>query len=202
MAENKNLIQRLVDAMKEIKEIKKDGQNTYQKYTFQSEGAIKSAVKKALEENGIIIIPEYEIINQYDRTSSKGTVNHFVDVMGTFTITDGADSITGKMAGSGQDTGEKAVVKAETTAQKYFYKQLFNISDQEADPDSTNSGSFKKSSLDNEYQNLVRQIAQRNQKTYEVIDAWIKKQTPLANNMTPQQKISAMIMTAKRLMNK
>lgn len=104
MAENKNLIQRLVDAMKEIKEIKKDGQNTYQKYTFQSEGAIKSAVKKALEENGIIIIPEYEIINQYDRTSSKGTVNHFVDVMGTFTITDGADSITGKMAGNGQDT--------------------------------------------------------------------------------------------------
>lgn len=202
MAENKNLIQRLVDAMKEIKEIKKDGQNTYQKYTFQSEGAIKSAVKKALEENGIIIIPEYEIINQYDRTSSKGTVNHFVDVMGMFTITDGTDSITGKMAGSGQDTGEKAVVKAETTAQKYFYKQLFNISDQEADPDSTNSGSFKKSSLDNEYQNLVRQIAQRNQKTYEVIDAWIKKQTPLANNMTPQQKISAMIMTAKRLMNK
>lgn len=43
------------------------------------------------------------------------------------------------MPGSGMDTGEKAVAKACTSAQKYFYKQLFNISDHEEDPDATNS---------------------------------------------------------------
>lgn len=138
----KNLIQKLSNAMAQVKPVEKDGKNNYQHYSFQSEGAIKSVVKKALSDNGLMIVPQYEIVQQYDRKSAKGGTTHFVDVMGTFTITDGVDTIVGTMAGSGQDSAEKAVVKAETTAQKYFYKQLFNISDQDEDPDSSNSGQY------------------------------------------------------------
>lgn len=133
------LISKLADASKLIGPIQKDGENGYQHYTFQSEAAIKAAVKNALDNVGIQIVPSFEVINQYDKTSQKGAVNHFVDVMGTFVITDGTDTITGKMPGSGQDTAEKAMAKACTSAQKYFYKQLFNISDQEPDPDADNS---------------------------------------------------------------
>lgn len=134
-----NIIQKLNEASKKIGPITKDGENKFQRYTFQSEAAVKSAVEAAIREVGIRIIPEYEIVQQYDRESAKGGNNHFVDVKGTFTITDGEDSIQGTMFGSGQDTAEKAMVKAETTTQKYFYKQLFNITDRDEDPDTTNS---------------------------------------------------------------
>lgn len=138
MAE-KNLIQKLVDASKLIKAIQKDGQNKYQSYSFQSESAIKAVVKSAIETVGIAIVPTYEITNRESWTNNKGTVNHVIEVMGQFTITDGNDQIVGQMPGTGMDTGDKAVQKASTSAQKYFYKQLFNITDKDKDPDGDNS---------------------------------------------------------------
>lgn len=135
----RTLAAKLAEAMATIGPVNKDGRNSFQNYQFQSEAAIKTAVKKAISAVGIVIIPEYEVINQDDKKSEKGKMSHFVDVMGTFTITDGIDSITGSMPGSGQDTGDKAMQKACTSAQKYFYKQLFNITDQDEDPDGDNS---------------------------------------------------------------
>ncbi|MGF7436281.1 ERF family protein [Lentilactobacillus senioris] len=136
---DQNLIQKLSSASSMIKAVKKDGNNSFQNYRFQSEAAIKSAVKAAIESVGIMIIPDFEVTGQYDVKNNKGKNNHFVDVLGKFTITDGKETIVGKMPGSGQDTGEKAMAKAATSAQKYFYKQLFNISDQDEDPDGDNS---------------------------------------------------------------
>ncbi|MBB1078933.1 ERF family protein [Limosilactobacillus sp. STM2_1] len=138
--ENLSLAEKLNRAIADIGPIKKDGANNYQNYRFQSEAAIKAAVKKVMALNGFAIIPKYEVLDQRDVPGRK-TTNHIVDVMGIFTITDGRkeQEIVGMMPGSGMDTGEKAMVKACTTAQKYFYKQLFNISDQEEDPDAENS---------------------------------------------------------------
>ncbi|MCI2172016.1 ERF family protein [Schleiferilactobacillus perolens] len=133
------VVSKVSKAMALIHGVDKDGKNSFQHYDFQSESAIKHAVKAAIEPLGVIIMPSYEVIQQYDRKTQKGTVNHFVDVMGTFKVTDGVTSITGKMPGSGQDTGEKAMAKACTSAQKYFYKQLFNITDRDEDPDTTDS---------------------------------------------------------------
>lgn len=133
------VVSKVSKAMALIHGVDKDGKNSFQHYDFQSESAIKHAVKAAIEPLGVIIMPSYEVIQQYDRKTQKGAVNHFVDVMGTFEVTDGNTSIIGKMPGSGQDTGEKAMAKACTSAQKYFYKQLFNITDRDEDPDSDNS---------------------------------------------------------------
>ncbi|WP_179395024.1 ERF family protein [Lacticaseibacillus absianus] len=132
------LVGKLVAASRSIGAVAKDGENGYQGYKFQSEAAIKEAVKKAINDVGIQILPSYEITNQYDTPSKRGTV-HIVDVIGTFTITDGRASLVIKMPGSGQDSGEKATAKACTSAQKYLYKQLFNISDRENDPDTDDS---------------------------------------------------------------
>lgn len=138
-----NVINKLNEASKNIGPIDKDGNNKFQHYTFQSETAIKYAVESAIREVGLRIIPNYEVLNQYDRTSKGGGNNHFVDVMGTFTITDGKEKVIGTMPGSGQDSGEKAMAKACTSSQKYFYKQLFNITDKDEDPDSDDSASSK-----------------------------------------------------------
>ena len=136
-----SLAEKLNKAIADIGPVQKDGSNSFQNYRFQSEAAIKSAVKKAISANGFDIIPSYEILGQRDVQGRKGTINHIVDVMGTFTITDGRkdQEMVGQMPGTGMDTGEKATAKACTSAQKYFYKQLFNISDQEEDPDATDS---------------------------------------------------------------
>lgn len=142
--EKLSLVDRILIAQKAVGVIKKDGENKFQHYNFQSEGAIKDAVKPALLKAGLVIKFSYEIVNQYDRTTGKGGNNHFVDLMGTFTVTDGHDEMVFTIPGSGQDTGEKAMVKAGTSAQKYFYKQLFNITDtDDSDPDANDSAASK-----------------------------------------------------------
>lgn len=142
MSEQKglNIVQKLVMASKMIKPVAKDGENSFNNYRFQSEAAIKAAVKPALEATGLMIIPSYEMLNQEDRQGRKGS-NHYVDVLGRYDITDGHETLHGSMLGSGQDTAEKAMMKAATAAQKNFYKQLFNISDQETDGDADESPS-------------------------------------------------------------
>ena len=151
------LIQKLTKASSKIKAIGKDGRNTYQNYTFQSESAIKAAVKRAIESVGITIIPSFTITDQRDIKGNKGKIAHIVDVLGSFVITDGNDKITGQMPGSGLDNGEKATAKACTSAQKYFYKQLFNISDRDEDPDATDSNMGQPAPQQNGYRRQPQQ---------------------------------------------
>lgn len=138
-AKHLSLALKLAKAIGDIKAVAKDGQNNFQNYSFQSEAAIKLAVKQVETKYGFVIIPSYEVIQQYDRKTAKGQLMHFVDVMGTYVITDGVETITGSNPGTGSDSGDKATAKACTSAQKYFFKQLFNISDKEEDPDAADS---------------------------------------------------------------
>lgn len=183
MAETKelSLADKLNNAIKGIGPVAKDGSNNYQNYRFQSEAAIKAAVKKEMSINGFNIIPHYEVLNQRDIKGRKG-INHIVDVMGTFVITDGRkdQELIGTMPGSGMDTGEKAMAKACTSAQKYFFKQLFNISDQEEDPDATDSN------IGAGQQPIHRQ-QQRN--SYVQRGGGQSRQLQSANNMRSQQRI-------------
>lgn len=221
------LVNKLNEASKKIKAVRKDGQNSFQRYSFQSEAAIKSAVKAAIESVGIVITPSYEITDQRDIHNSKGHVAHIVDVIGTFTITDGISSLIGKMPGSGMDTGEKATAKACTSAQKYFYKQLFNISDRDEDPDTTDSNMAQPrqpqrpannrrrpaqrqqlsgpdtSRLKEEYNNLVAQIAVKNQTLNKDVNKGITE--TLKNNkqyqaMDELHKIQKAIQVAKNML--
>jgi hypothetical protein len=137
---NMTLVAKLAQIMGEIKPVELDGENQHQNYKFQSEGAIKFAVKDKLAAQGVMIIPSYTVAAQWDAHTAGGKLAHVVDVMGTFTVTDGNETITTQFPGSGQDNGEKAMAKAYTSSQKYFLKQLFNISDKsESDPDADNS---------------------------------------------------------------
>lgn len=140
MAEQpKTLAEKLVAALKDIGPIAKSGKNIAQHYDFQKESEIKAAVRKAEAKYGFIIIPRFESPERYERTTRRGSAMTFDDVMGHFTITDGKDTLEGTMPGSGSDTGDKAVQKACTSAQKYFYKQIFNITDKDDEPDTTDS---------------------------------------------------------------
>lgn len=133
------LAKKIAKANKDIGAIAKDGNNDFQRYSFQSEAAIKAAVQRVISDNKFAIVPSFEIVDREQQTTQKGGINNFVYVLGTFTITDGIETLIGSMPGAGSDTGEKAVQKACTSAQKYFYKQLFNITDKDEDPDAQDS---------------------------------------------------------------
>lgn len=140
------LAEKIAKANKDIGAIAKDGNNNYQRYSFQSEAAIKAAVQRVISDNKFAIVPSFEIVDREQQKTAKGGINNLVYVLGTFTVTDGIETLIGSMPGAGSDTGEKAVQKACTSAQKYFYKQLFNISDKDEDPDAQDSnpgGSYR-----------------------------------------------------------
>ncbi|GAA3626539.1 hypothetical protein GCM10022297_01360 [Lactobacillus hamsteri] len=109
--EDMPLAQKLSKAMSEIKAIEKDGTNESQNYKFQSESAIKAAVKAALVKYSLIIIPEstsilnrdvQEINKNYKGRNYKQILTTY-DIQETFTITDGKEKFTGQMVGSGSD---------------------------------------------------------------------------------------------------
>lgn len=133
-----NLAQKLAKAMGDMGALAKDGTNQSQRWTFISEAAIKAAIRRVASKYGFIIIPTKIIkTEKYERKTSRGGMLYFYDVIQEFTITDGKDSVTAQMIGTGSDAGDKAVNKAVTVAFKNLEKQLFNVSDQnDPDPDS------------------------------------------------------------------
>lgn len=135
-----NLAQKIAKANKDIGAISKDGSNDRQNYAYQSIEAIRAAVRKVLGDNGLAIFPSYDKPEFFERKTQHGGTYFFARVMGHFTITDGIEKMVCDFPGEGSDSGDKAIQKACTSAQKYFYKGIFNISDRdEDDPDSTDS---------------------------------------------------------------
>ncbi|WP_125764475.1 ERF family protein [Companilactobacillus hulinensis] len=123
--DNSNLISKISIVQKGLEKIEKDGHNKNQNYDYVTEAAVKANLQNKLAEQGISIIPNYEILNIWSAKTGKGTNLNFVSVMGSFEITDGIDSIHGSMPGVGMDSGDKAIYKAETGAQKNFLMQTF-----------------------------------------------------------------------------
>lgn len=139
------LVAKLAHATADIGPVAKDGRNKQQGYQFQSEGAIKAAVKDALSNYGVMIIPNIEVTERWSGKTAKGSTMNYATVLGRFDITDGQDHIEASMPASGMDTGDKAITKAATSAQKYLYKQLFNISDTDSESDAVDGGDYQNS---------------------------------------------------------
>lgn len=123
-----NLVQKIAKVQADIGEVKKEGHNKQQGYDYVSEAQVKKLIRQPLAELGVIIIPSYSIVNEWNDTTRKGTSIHYASVLGSFELTDGNESKIGTMPGTGMDMGDKAVYKAETGAQKNYLMQLFMIS--------------------------------------------------------------------------
>lgn len=123
--DNSSLISKISIVQKGLDKIEKDGHNKNQNYDYVTEAAVKANLQSKLAEQGISIVPNYEILNIWSSKTNKGGNVNFVSVMGKFEITDGIDSIHGSMPGVGMDSGDKAIYKAETGAQKNFLMQTF-----------------------------------------------------------------------------
>ena len=123
------IAKKLVLIMGECSHVAKDGFNDFHKYSYASAAGVQHKVAS-------VVTPA--IISNFDVTNAKGNIEHQVTVGCNILLIDSesGESIDLYGIGTGQDAGDKAVMKAETAAIKYAYLLSMAIStgdDPEAD---------------------------------------------------------------------
>lgn len=136
--ENTKIAKKLVNVMIECGHIAKNGLNSYHQYKYATAEDVLLKVNSALTKNKIASVVIPEIASMVDVTNLKGNTEHLVTVNVQIKL---IDSESGECVdlfgiGSGQDAGDKAVMKAQTAAIKYAYMMSLCIAtgdDPEAD---------------------------------------------------------------------
>ena len=136
--ENTKIAKKLVNVMSECGHIAKNGLNSYHQYKYATAEDVLLKVNSALTKNKIASVVIPEIASMVDVINLKGNTEHLVTVNVQIKL---IDSESGECVdlfgiGSGQDAGDKAVMKAQTAAIKYAYMMSLCIAtgdDPEAD---------------------------------------------------------------------
>lgn len=134
----KKITAKLVKVMEDVSHVAKNGTNEFHRYQYATAADVLEKVNDALVKNKICSIARAELISMEHVMNAKGNQEHLATVQMNIRLID-SDSgeyvdITG--LGNGQDSGDKAIMKAETASIKYAYMMTFNIStgdDPEAD---------------------------------------------------------------------
>jgi hypothetical protein len=132
------LAAKLVQVMKEVAYVEKKGTNDYHHYSYATSADVLLKINAALTKYGICSLTLPEVISIADVTTTKGNVEHLATVKMDIILMDAESGETATITGlgSGQDGGDKAVMKAQTAAIKYAYLLSMAIStgdDPEAD---------------------------------------------------------------------
>ena len=140
------IARKMVLIMGECSHVAKDGFNDYHKYKYASAAGVLEAINAALVKHKVASVVTPAILSNFDVTNAKGNVEHQVTVGCNIMLIDSesGESIDLYGIGTGQDAGDKAVMKAETAAIKYAYLLSMAIStgdDPEADS-STDENNF------------------------------------------------------------
>jgi hypothetical protein len=135
----KELATKIVAIMDECRYVQKTGQNTFHGYKYATAADVLDKVNAALVKHRVAVFPVAEITDFRDTVNSKGNTEHLATVKTTLTIVDSDSGQSTQTVGfgSGQDIGDKAVMKAQTASMKYAWMMFLQIStgdDPEADP--------------------------------------------------------------------
>ena len=135
---NTALYEKLSLVMKSCSYIEKTGENTFHGYSYVTSSDVLERVNDALSSVGLITTVTPTLLDLREVQTAKGNIDKHATVSVTISIIDiengGLVQISG--IGSGQDSGDKAIMKAETAAIKYAYMLSFCIAtgdDPEAD---------------------------------------------------------------------
>ena len=134
----KNISKKLVRVMEECGFIAKNGKNTFHDYKYATSEDVMTKVNKTLVKYGICSLLMPEIDSIVDVKNLKGNTEHLATVKVCVHLIDSesGESIDISGIGCGQDSGDKAVMKAQTAAIKYAYMLTLAIAtgdDPEAD---------------------------------------------------------------------
>ncbi len=131
-----NIYQKLINVRKTVPYLKKDNKGYQFKYVSSSQTL--GAVRDAMDENALLLIPRVVGYDVSDHTTSKGGHEYFTQLKMSFTWVNAdnpEEQIECPWTGQGLDNGEKGVGKALTYAEKFFLLKFFNIATDKDDPD-------------------------------------------------------------------
>lgn len=134
----KKIAAKMIAVMRECSHIAKNGTNSFHGYTYATSADVLSKVNTALVQQGLASLVIPELISLEEVKTAKGNIEHLATVKVNITLidSDSDESVLITGIGSGQDSGDKAVMKAQTAAIKYAYMLSLFIStgdDPEAD---------------------------------------------------------------------
>ena len=129
---------KLIQVMAECSQIPKNGVNDFHHYKYATSADVLEKVNSALVKHKLASVVTPEVVQASEVLNSKGNAEQRVTVKVTITLVDAesGESVLLVGLGSGQDVGDKAVMKAQTAAIKYAYLMSLAIStndDPEAD---------------------------------------------------------------------
>lgn len=130
MEEKKNVYQKIAEVMKEVQYLSKDDTVEFKttKYKGISEEKVTMAVRKAMLQVGLVIIPVEQIRTKNGQITAVDTKYRIQN------IDDPNDYIIAVSCGEGADTQDKGTGKAMTYSYKYLLLRTFAIPTGE-DPD-------------------------------------------------------------------
>lgn len=134
----KKITAKLVKVMEDVAHVQKNGTNEFHRYQYATAADVLEKVNDALVRNKICTTAKAQLLSLEHVVNAKGNQEHLATVQMNIRMIDSESGEYVDIAGlgNGQDSGDKAVMKAETASIKYAYMMAFNIStgdDPEAD---------------------------------------------------------------------
>jgi hypothetical protein len=128
----------LVEVMRDVTHVGKDGFNKAQGFSFRGIDDTVMAVGPALRRHGVLMLPRVISSTYREYETSKGTAMHeaILEVEFTFVGPDGSTLVCSAM-GESADSGDKATAKAHSVAWRTAMLVAFAIPTNEPDPDET-----------------------------------------------------------------
>jgi len=127
--ETKTLHSKLLEIMKEVGYLQKDGTNDFHHYNYVTERKVSEVFRNALASRSILFLTSVEDHSHDGQLSTVATRHQFIDV-------ESGETLEFCSAGEGYDKGDKGVYKAITGATKYALVKFFLLptgDDPEAD---------------------------------------------------------------------
>lgn len=138
--QTETLAQKLVKVMSSLDDIPKRGYNDFHKYHFAREADVMQAVRTALSEHRIMILPSIAETLTQTKESNSGKTQFLTHVKMLYKIIDADSGETMELnwQGSGIDTEEKGLYKGLTGCHKTFFMKLFCLGSDD-DPETTDA---------------------------------------------------------------
>ena len=149
--ENAKIAKKLVAVMSECSHVCKNGLNSYHQYKYATAEDVLCKVNEALTKNKLASVVTPALDSVVDVVNLKGNKEHLATISVKIELidADSGESIVLQGFGSGQDAGDKAIMKAQTAAIKYAYMMSLCIAtgdDPEADG-KTDEGAIGKATV-------------------------------------------------------
>ena len=132
------IAKKFVEVMRECSHVAKNGTNDFHKYKYATAADVLEKVNASLTKHGLASVVTPNLLSMQQVTTAKGNVEQLatVEVVITLIDSESGETLTLKGLGSGQDSGDKSIAKAQTMAIKYAYLNSLAIAtndDPEAD---------------------------------------------------------------------